>query len=92
MDRSNFDRGRKNVENLLSEPFSEPLTDYFKREVEALITEKTFRHVEDNSKYVDIVGDVINLLPVRWASEKIVSASVYLMHSPHMSVGSLDFH
>ena len=85
MNRSNFDRGRKNVENLLSEPSSESLADYFKKEVEALIVEKTFQHVEDNSKYVDIVGDVINLLPVRWTSEKIVSASIYSMHSPHVS-------
>jgi hypothetical protein len=77
--RNDFVKGRSNIESLL--PYSRPSptheswAEYFRKELEALITEKAIRHAGDNSRYVDIVGDVINLLPVRWVSEKIVSAS-----------------
>jgi linoleate 10R-lipoxygenase len=81
--RSNFVKGRNNIENLLaySEPSHESWAEYFREEVEALITEKAIRHDGDNSRYVDVVGDVINLVPVRWISENIVSASTYPMQS-----------
>jgi hypothetical protein len=77
--RGDFVKGRNNIESLL--PYSRPSpsheswAEYFRKETEALITEKSIRHVGDNSRYVDIVEDVINLVPVRWISEKIVSTS-----------------
>lgn len=81
--RSDFVKGRKNVESLLpySEPPHETWAGYFTKEVKALITEKAVHHIGDNSKYVDIVGDVINLVPVRWVSEKIVSAPPHPVQS-----------
>lgn len=79
---SDFVNGRGIVESLLpySEPSQETWAEYFRNEVEILIEEKAIRHVEDNARYVDLVGDVINLVPVRWVSEKIVSAS-WLPHA-----------
>ena len=74
---SDFIKGRSNIESLLPypEPSQETWAEYFRRQVGILITEKAIHHVGDNARYVDLVGDVINLVPVRWVSEKIVSAS-----------------
>uniref|UniRef100_A0A7G1PUP4 Dioxygenase n=1 Tax=Tricholoma matsutake TaxID=40145 RepID=A0A7G1PUP4_TRIMT len=82
--RSDFVKGRKNVESLLpySEPPHETWAGYFTKEVKALITEKAVHHIGDNSKYVDIVGDVINLVPVRWVSEKILGLPLKTISNP----------
>jgi hypothetical protein len=91
--RNDFAKGHSNIETLLpyAEPPHETWAEYFKKEVETLITEKAFRHVGDSRRYVDVVGDVINLVPVRWVSEKIVSASWLPLRSPNIFLGSLDF-
>jgi linoleate 10R-lipoxygenase len=90
--RSDFDKGRRYIEDVL--PYSgssqETWAEYFREEVEALIAEKTIRYAGDNSRYVDVVGDVINLAPVRWISEKIVSISNF-RSADLICLDSLDF-
>jgi len=72
--RSDFVKGRCNIESLLPyfESSQETWAEYFRQQVGILITEKAVRHVGDDAKYVNLVGDVINLVPVRWVSEKIL--------------------
>lgn len=73
--RDSLIQGKFNVERLLSvaEHHDKTWADYFKKEALALIAEKSFHHPGNpQTRYIDIVGDVINLLPVHWISEEIV--------------------
>jgi linoleate 10R-lipoxygenase len=38
----------------------------------ALIKEKSVNHIGSTAKYVDIVKDVINLVPIHWIANEIV--------------------
>jgi hypothetical protein len=51
-----------------------------------LIKEKSVNHVGSTLKYVDIVKDVINLLPIYWIAEEIVSRKFVQMLSLTMSL------
>jgi linoleate 10R-lipoxygenase len=44
----------------------------FSRMTSSLIKEKSVTHVGSTAKYVDIVKDVINLVPVHWIANEIV--------------------
>lgn len=73
--RDSLIQGRINVERLLSiaEQHDKTWADYFQKEASTLIKEKSFHHPGDpHTRYIDIVRDVINLLPVHWISEEIV--------------------
>ncbi|KAF8066828.1 heme peroxidase [Lyophyllum atratum] len=47
--------------------------EYFQKEALALIEEKSIPVLRSNSKRLDIVQDVINLLPVHWIAEEIMA-------------------
>lgn len=42
--------------------------------VKMLITTSTMKHVSGKTKYVDIVKDVLNIAPVHWIANEIVSS------------------
>jgi linoleate 10R-lipoxygenase len=44
-----------------------------------LIKDKSVNHVGSSAKYVDIVKDVINLLPVHWIADEIASLLIQLL-------------
>lgn len=64
--------GRATVEKLLAtvDVQGQFWAEYFKKETLALIKEKTF--VARSTKHLDIVRDVINLLPIHWISGEIL--------------------
>ena len=49
------------------------LAAYFEKKTKQLINGKAFNSADKKTKYVDIVQDVINLLPIHWISQEIVS-------------------
>lgn len=49
------------------------LAAYFEKKTKQLINAKSFNSTDKTAKYVDIVQDVINLLPIHWISQEIVS-------------------
>lgn len=51
-------------------------TQWFKEKTTSLLKEKQFSYDGVPGTYVDIVRDVINLVSVHWAAEKLVSASI----------------
>lgn len=55
---------------IFSELDSTTLAAYFSKTTEDLIKSKSFGK---DVKYVDIVSNVINIVPVHWISEEIVS-------------------
>lgn len=64
--------GCMRVENLISNPNSiVAWVEYLQKETGKLIRDKSIKNF-DNSNTVDIVRDVINLLPVHWIGDKIV--------------------
>ncbi|KAG6864600.1 hypothetical protein C0991_008364 [Blastosporella zonata] len=66
-------QGRATVEKLIYTSNHTPSgtwAEYFQKEARDLIKEKSTKN-DDNSKTVDIVGNVINLLPVHWIAEEI---------------------
>lgn len=72
--RTMLTQGYRKLESLLTSTHSGGTwATYFKEETISLIQAKSVRHVGHHSSYVDIVGDVINLLPIHWISEEIVS-------------------
>jgi len=55
--------------------FSKPEADvgsYFAKKTQALVKRNAFSKVGTESNFVDIVKDVINLLPIHWISQEIV--------------------
>ncbi|GLB41098.1 putative animal haem peroxidase [Lyophyllum shimeji] len=68
--------GRAIVEKLLPSTHGKhsPGTwaEYFKQETLSLIKDKSVCYRARNSKTLDIVQDVINLLPIHWISEEII--------------------
>ncbi|KAF8154674.1 heme peroxidase [Crassisporium funariophilum] len=66
--------------------FSKPNEDtisYFAKETQALIKSKSFDHVGKPIKYVDIVKDVINLVPIHWISQEIAGLPLKTETNPH---------
>jgi len=61
----------KVFERILSDLDPTVLAAYFSQKTEDLIKTKSFKHVGKGINYVDVVRDVINLVPVHWVSEKI---------------------
>ena len=49
--------------------FGAKAADYFATKTRELINEKSSKFVNASTKYVDIIKDVINELPVRWMSD-----------------------
>ncbi|KAF9465406.1 heme peroxidase [Collybia nuda] len=84
--RERLSVGKRNVELLLplSEHHDGTWANYFVEEALSLIKEKSFLHAGDHqTKYVDIVRDVINLLPVHWISEQILGLPLKTITNPH---------
>lgn len=53
------------------------LPEYFKKKTETLLENKAFGPIGSNNVcYVDIVKDVINLLPIHWICEEIVGSLI----------------
>jgi hypothetical protein len=55
--------------------FSKPEADigsYFVKKTQALVKSKAFSNVGTEVHFVDVVKDVINLLPIHWISQEIV--------------------
>jgi len=46
--------------------------EYFKEEAQSLIKDKSISYRARKSKSLDIIQDVINILPIRWVSEEII--------------------
>ncbi|RDB26685.1 Linoleate 10R-lipoxygenase [Hypsizygus marmoreus] len=68
-----LDHGRINVEKLIPLAHSNGTwAEYFEKETSSLVGAKTLPLVAGQPKYLDIVGDVINLLPVHWIAEEII--------------------
>jgi len=58
---------------LFSEQNVQSWVHYFQRTTSTLINEKSVNRVGSTFKYVDIVKDVVNLVPVYWLADEIVS-------------------
>lgn len=59
-------------QNIFSKP--EPkFAEFFASKTEGLIKAKSFEHVGSKVQYVDIVRDVVNLVPLHWICQEIVS-------------------
>ncbi|KAG6837017.1 hypothetical protein H0H93_016224 [Arthromyces matolae] len=56
-------------------------TEYFRKETHQLINDKSTQQ-SDHSRTVDIVRDVINLLPVHWISEQIFGLPLKSQDNP----------
>lgn len=55
--------------------FSKPEADvgsYFAKKTQALVKSNAFSKVGTEVNFVDVVKDVINLLPIHWISQEIV--------------------
>ena len=48
------------------------LAAYFSKKTEELMQTESFKHVGKGVRYVDIVKDVINLIPVHYISQELV--------------------
>jgi len=62
---------------LFSEQNVQSWVHYFQRTTSTLINEKSVNRVGSTFKYVDIVKDVINLLPIYWIADEIVCLNVH---------------
>ncbi|KAG6873697.1 hypothetical protein C0995_012159 [Termitomyces sp. Mi166 len=74
LSKTAFFEGCATVERLISSPHprnsSGVLVEYFQKETKDLISDKFVENF-DRSRTVDVVQDVINLLPVHWIAEEI---------------------
>ena len=57
---------------------STTLATYFSLKTKELIEIGSFKHVGKGVKYVDIVRDVINLIPVHYVSQELVGLMDFL--------------
>ncbi|KAJ2923656.1 hypothetical protein H1R20_g13438, partial [Candolleomyces eurysporus] len=65
-----FSEARREIfKIIMSSP--EDLAAFFDQKTRELIDAKSFGGADESTKYVDIVKDVINLLPLHWISEEI---------------------
>lgn len=64
--------GAATVSEFIFSDLDPSLATYFAKKTEELIKSKSFDHVGKGVRYVDIVRDVINLVPVHWISQEIV--------------------
>ncbi|KAG6878460.1 hypothetical protein C0993_006300 [Termitomyces sp. T159_Od127] len=69
------------VEKLISDPLSMGWVEYFQQETQELIRDKSTKNF-NNSNTVDIVRDVINLLPVHWIGEKMLGLPLKTQSNP----------
>ncbi|KAG6810599.1 hypothetical protein H0H92_011183, partial [Tricholoma furcatifolium] len=71
LNQASFTEGRHIVENFIDSAHTSNLSAaVFQKEAQDLIRDKSFKNY-DGSKTVDIVRDVINLVPVHWISNEI---------------------
>ncbi|KAF5381614.1 hypothetical protein D9615_005503 [Tricholomella constricta] len=75
--RTALAEGRASVEKLFTSTHphgkhSHNWAGYFREEAQSLIREKSIAFVGQKSLCLDIVADVINLLPIHWISEEII--------------------
>ena len=59
---------------------STKLTTYFSKKTTELVKSETLKHVGKVVKYVDIVRDVINLVPVHFVSQELVGLVNFLRY------------
>jgi len=72
--RKKFNSGAAVVsQSIFSSTDSTTLATYFLEKTEELIKTASINHVGKGVKYVDIVRDVINLIPVHYVSQELVS-------------------
>ena len=64
-----FISGRHEVEKALQ---SQDWENYFRTKISTLVAERSVKYPRRSSRCIDIVHDVINVLPIHWISEKIV--------------------
>ncbi|TFK24090.1 heme peroxidase [Coprinopsis marcescibilis] len=78
---SNLLKGREHINSVLS---SSPknLVAYFAKKTKDLINAKKFTSVDGKTHYVDIVQDVINLLPVHWISQQVAGLPLKSTSNP----------
>jgi len=79
--RSAVDKATKKLTTGTSEVskyiFSKPEADvgsYFAKKTQALVKSKAFSKVGTEVNFVDVIKDVINLLPIHWISQEIVKS------------------
>ncbi|TFK37038.1 heme peroxidase [Crucibulum laeve] len=58
------------------------LGEYFAAETLNLIKSKTVTHADKTVKYLDIVKDVINLIPIRWICEEVAGLPLKTTTNP----------
>jgi linoleate 10R-lipoxygenase len=68
--------GVSQVSSLIHRESTTDWVTFFSKTTEDLIKAKTFEPVSKGVKYVDIVKDVINILPILWISQSIVRSAV----------------
>lgn len=74
-------RGKDEITKiLLSTP--DNLSAFFSQKTRELIKEKAFRNVDGTLKFVDIVQDVINLVPIHWISQEIAGLPLKTATNP----------
>ncbi|KAG6879814.1 hypothetical protein C0992_011365 [Termitomyces sp. T32_za158] len=82
-----LNHGRLRVERLITSHPHLILAwgEYFQNETQDLIRDKSTKNF-DNSNLVDIVRDVINLLPVHWIGEKILGLPLKTQSNPRGAI------
>jgi linoleate 10R-lipoxygenase len=68
-------------QSLFSGVDSTTLATYFSKKTEELFQTESFKHVGKGVRYVDIVKDVINLIPVHYISEELVGLIDFLLYA-----------
>lgn len=72
--RTRFARNTASVSKSIFGNKSAPeAANYFGKKTQYLIETKSFDTVGHKASYIDIVRDVINLLPIYWLSQEMVS-------------------
>ena len=71
---------------------STTLAIYFSQKTKELIETESFKHVGKGVKYVDIVRDVINIIPVHYVSQELVGLMDFLYVFFSDLLYRLDFH
>ncbi|KAJ2919420.1 hypothetical protein MD484_g1068, partial [Candolleomyces efflorescens] len=76
-----FSEARREIfKIIMSSP--EDLAAFFEERTRQLISTKSFAGADDSVKYIDIVKDVINLLPSHWISEEIAGLPLKSLTNP----------
>ncbi|OCH92406.1 heme peroxidase [Obba rivulosa] len=67
---------------LLEEKRLKKWADVFQATAQELIKQKSLSQVKSRTRYIDIVKDVINLVPVQWIADQIVGISLRMPTNP----------